>query len=915
MDETALQLKTLGGFGLSEASGRAVPLQPKRLLLLTYLLVEGPTPRSTLIQLFYRGNNGAFNTNLHHLKREGLVLAGPREVRASPAIRFDVDELRRALEQEEADAVQAIYRGPFLEGLEFRDWRKGSGLELEEWVLAQRDDLERALRSFQLKLAETYAAKGLPEQARSLAERALRLESLQLPAPQELLRFYRLLHETGSPLAGELKEELPPEQLAASVPAKATRLTGLVKPPDPNFVGRQAELAALQRALTQGKKVVRLTGRSGVGKTRLLTELMHRLAATRHYHAICYLQLSDDPTYRYGLEDIAQLLFATLPAPERERVERAWQEARLTQQLLLLRETFAERPCLLVLDHFDNALLENGRLPYDLEQVLAFVLEFDTPLQLLVTSPYPLPLPAALLAKSASVLALHHLSGLPSGEAVTLLRSLDPDNGLGLKGQPTAVLEKLVAPLYGVPRFLQALVGTLQLSPTLSVAELLAEPQRVHAISEAEAQRRYEALEPQEQRLLEALSLFKHPVPSQILDALLPEVSARPLLDALIMRHLVKHHQGDGGAEQLVCLFPPERAYLAKRLSGKQKQLLHLRAAAYFRQQHPPEHERHAAEDLYTLRQEFHHLLEADCVYQATRLLLAIGKCDLLRLGMAGTAFQMASLLVPQLQAGHERSQVLNLMSLACTHMGDVEQAKWHFQEALRLSEAAGDKAGQALCLSNYALYLSRLGQSAEALEAQRAALALERQLGNAEGEALSLGFLGLHHYEAGNLEQAERYLGEALELSSAQGDRRHEGIWWGTLSLVYARRQQREHALRAARRALALHFGEPLSREAEASALDNLGKLYHAEGNDLMALALWVAAFRLHHREAYREDLRARLLELQRSWPGYAAALEQLEETGDALLQKASRQAYQLFSDLDLSEVPGYGRSQTVGG
>ncbi len=100
----------------------------------------------------------------------------------------------------------------------------------------------------------------------------------------------------------------------------------------------------------------------------------------------------------------------------------------------------------------------------------------------------------------------------------------------------------------------------------------------------------------------------------------------------------------------------------------------------------------------------------------------------------------------------------------------------------------------------------------------------------------------------------------------------------------------------------LELHYQRPSSQEAEASTLDNLGKIYAAEGDYPVALALWVAAYSLHSRAHYREDLRQRLEVLKKSWPPFAA-LRALEHSGDQALQQATGQLYRMFPVLDLSD------------
>jgi tetratricopeptide (TPR) repeat protein len=599
----------------------------------------------------------------------------------------------------------------------------------------------------------------------------------------------------------------------------------------------------------------------------------------------------------------------TLPAAEgaafRDMVERP---SPLHQKHLLLKATFSERPTLLILDDLHYALREGGRLPEDIDQFLAFVLEYRAGLQVLAVSTSPIPLPPDLVGKQTCALYDHVLGGLPIHDAARLLRWLDPDNALGIHRAPECVLHGLLEPLHGTPRFIHALVGHLRQTPTLTLEDVRSDPSHVEWITEEDAESRLAGLSARELKVVQSLAIFEHPIPPSALAVLHPELGTALALSGLIARHIVEYAPGPPA---LVSLFPIDKLYIYKGLSQEAREELHLKAADYYRGQFVPQEERRHPTDLYHHRQAFHHLLQAGRAEEAARLLLAVGRSDLLRLGMASTTFQMVSLLLPHIRSGPQQPEVLNLLSLACQRMGDREQTIRHFREALAICDALGDRAGKALCLSNYALYLSSIGEIEDALEHQQASLALERELGNRSGEAISLGFLGLHHHDAGDHREAEVYLRRALALSRAEEDVVHEAIWWGVLGLVHHHQGETEQAVEAVRRALHIHFDQPTRQEAEASALDNLGKIYHAERDYPTALALWVAGYSLHTRTPYKEDLRRRIEQMADVWPGFRRTLERLPQMGDALLQAATERPYRVFQGL--KGLPDFPRRDTT--
>src|SRR5688500_8240229 len=155
------RLFTLGRFELVEdaaAAGMAgdlpLPMQPKRLALLTYFAVADAGTfhrRDTLLALFWpelgqEEARRALRQALHHLRRHvgetSLVTRSDDQVglRAGE-IWCDAVELDRAIQDgRDADAL-AMYRGPFLAGVHLSE----VATEFEEWVSRTRVRVQRAV--------------------------------------------------------------------------------------------------------------------------------------------------------------------------------------------------------------------------------------------------------------------------------------------------------------------------------------------------------------------------------------------------------------------------------------------------------------------------------------------------------------------------------------------------------------------------------------------------------------------------------------------------------------------------------------------------------------------------------------------------------------------------------------------------
>jgi len=150
-------------------------VRPKPLLLLTYLGLEGPTPRSRLVELFAAGARDpadAFATTLRRARVGLLAHAGD----ASPAAAVGSDALafrERALAGDHASALR-LYRGPFLAGLTL-----SLGVELEEWCMHTREELAALAVTCHVRAAAVALAAG----ERELAARHALLAARDASAP------------------------------------------------------------------------------------------------------------------------------------------------------------------------------------------------------------------------------------------------------------------------------------------------------------------------------------------------------------------------------------------------------------------------------------------------------------------------------------------------------------------------------------------------------------------------------------------------------------------------------------------------------------------------------------------------------------------------------------------------------------
>ena len=177
-------LRTLGELFLDTQK----PLRKKKpLLLLSYLLLEGPRSRRHLTELFWPGASDALNSlsvALSQLRAAGVCVEGEEVLRAEAAC--DAKELESLLKEGRLQEARALYRGRFLEGAD-----DGLSPELEEWVWSRREAIALALWRAHLERAEALYGLGWEEEALALLQEARALPGVEevLEAEPELKRF------------------------------------------------------------------------------------------------------------------------------------------------------------------------------------------------------------------------------------------------------------------------------------------------------------------------------------------------------------------------------------------------------------------------------------------------------------------------------------------------------------------------------------------------------------------------------------------------------------------------------------------------------------------------------------------------------------------------------------------------------
>jgi len=317
---SALKLNFLGSPQVS-SGGKPLKIGVKPLMLLSYLALEGRTPRRTLGALLWPEAEHPLN-NLSVARNTLAKTLGSDALSSDPEtlaleVEFDCDVLEWRSGAALADPQSwAVWRGAFLSGMRLTDWEMGLGEELEDWLYSTREKLREERCDYATRLAAALLRVGQLEEALPYLEAA---QGDSGDPHEDATRWLVLTlgacgqsdHAASvyAKLSAALRQDLGVDPTEATRAALETVRSGGVdacraaleaefgrtqgsgdgvvslSP----FVGRERELERLQSALHgSGARAVVIQGEPGAGKSRLALELVGGLrAGVRFAQGVC----------------------------------------------------------------------------------------------------------------------------------------------------------------------------------------------------------------------------------------------------------------------------------------------------------------------------------------------------------------------------------------------------------------------------------------------------------------------------------------------------------------------------------------------------------------------------------------------------------------------------------------------------
>jgi tetratricopeptide (TPR) repeat protein len=728
---------------------------------------------------------------------------------------------------------------------------------LEAWPKLVDQSLEAgSLEHLQMQLARLETAQ---RQAPDLGRFELKIDALR----DRIAAWDGRVESQRERIAEGLEEQRREMAKERARRRREKRLRVVGQPPldvGDYFRDRERDLSRLSQLLAEpATRLVSVIGHGGMGKTALACKVLRDLERHRWPYTdqevpadgIIYLSTR---TAGISLERLFLDCAKLVGGDEQERLNAVWTNPQLglQEKIARLLEALRDGRYVILLDNLEDLLDDQGKLTDDgLRLFFEHALIASQGTQLIVTS-------RVALAFRREVMRFDHqvklLDGLPVEDGVAVLRELDPNGDYGLRNAPSEQLAEAVLLAHGVPRALEVIVGTLANDPFATLDEVMQTFYEQEDVVEALIKENYKRLDQDARRVIEALAVFRRPVPPLAVDYLLEPFAPGLDVPGVVRRLTRTNIVSVNRTAKTVTLHPIDQDYAYSQLPDETqteasftRQALERRAADYYVQLRTPRGTWESIEDLEPQLSEFEHRVRAGDYDRAGRVLSPIDFDYLSLWGHYGRLVEMRKRLLGHLAVPSLRAENVGRLGNLYHLMGQFDRTIEPYDEARSIARQAGDRQSEGVWLGHLGTAHRDLGQFREATRFYEQALAIAREVADRRNEGIWLNRLGLIHHFRGQFEQAIRLYADGLAIARRMSDPRSEELQLGYLGLAYQALGRTQESVALYKQALALSRRIGYLRHV-VTWLTHLGNSYCSlnqaeEAIDLHKAALSIAA------------------------------------------------------------------------
>jgi predicted ATPase/DNA-binding SARP family transcriptional activator len=682
-----------------------------------------------------------------------------------------------------------LVRGDFLDGFSL-----ANGLQFDEWLLLQRQQLQVQVTAALEQLAAFHERAGQLAEAERAIRRLLKHEPLSESAYRQLMRVLARADQRGAALevyetcrrvlatelglAPAVETVMLAEQIRALAPLEEQTTRAALPPVATRFFGRRQESARLVDLLSRRTvKLVTLAGPGGVGKTRLAIEVAQRMEGV-FAHEICFVELA-------GVADgssVDDAVAAALRLPT--------STGRSSTSAIV--DYLSDKTVLLVLDNCEHLLKACARLVHALCRDAAG-------LTVLATSRIPLHLGEEHVVR-LEPFATPAVSGAEPLTVADLLSFESLQLFTDRAGQSLLPFALTEANVLAVARICQQLDG-IPLAIEIAAAQTRALP--IEAIAERLGQRfawlnrqvagtvprqrtlhtlidwSYGLLSAPRRSLLRRLAVFAGGWTLEAAEAVSPPEEPCAELLAELVDHSLVVFGADAGRRRY-SMHETIRQFAQEQLRGSVQEAGALEGhARYYAQlvsraaenpagQTLPERLLTLQDDHDNVRQAFEWLVEHDSE-QALALVAQLGTdLNFWELGgffQEGRRWLQRALAGTQASVSHQRAQALLAAADLSSAIADFDYGMQCARQAQQLSQQFGDQRGEIDARLKHCELAILAGELANLQAQAEEALQLAEQISYAAGMAKARLVLGTLAFHVGENQAAIQYVLPSIAL------------------------------------------------------------------------------------------------------------------------------------------------------
>ncbi len=213
---------------------------------------------------------------------------------------------------------------------------------------------------------------------------------------------------------------------------------------------------------------------------------------------------------------------------------------------------------------------------------------------------------------------------------------------------------------------------------------------------------------------------------------------------------------------------------------------------------------------------------------------------------------------------------------------GDYGAALQHYQQALKIKEKLGDRAGVAKSLHQIGRIHQQRGEYGAALQHYEQALKIAEEIGDRAGVAISLHQIGMIHQARGDYSAALKHYQQSLKIAEEIGDRAGVASSLHQIGMIHHDRGEYAAALQHYEQALKI-AEEIGHRAGVAKSLHQIGMIHQARGDYSAALKHYQQALKIAEELGDRAGVAKSLHQIgmiHQARGDYGAALQHYQQS-----------------------------------